>query len=124
MIVTDGQRRKAVVYRDALLSRITNQPYPPWSRSSGRTKRSSQILNPNLDIGTFQGRNWGGVIAGGARPLLHFILWLRARLKIEAQHILHLDKGHALSYPSYYKYTCAPLSKLPSYSLGTFNILY
>ena len=27
---------------------------------------------------------------------------------------LHLDKGHVLSHPSYYKYTCAPLSKLPS----------
>ena len=108
MIVTDGQRRKAVVYRDALLSRITNQPYPPWSRSSGRTKRSSQILNLNLNIGTFQGRNGGG-IAGGARPLLHFILWLRACLKIEAQHILH--KSHVLTLPSFYKYTCAPLSQ-------------
>ena len=35
---------------------------------------------------------------------------------IEAQHILHYDKGHD---PSYYKYTCVPLSKLPSCAPGT-----
>ena len=51
----------------------------------------------------------------GGRSLLHFTLWLRTCLKIAAQHILHLDKGHVLSHPSYYKYICAPSpSKLPS----------
>ena len=51
-----------------------------------------------------QGRNWGGA------PLLNFILLIRT----EDQHILHCGNGHVLSHPSYYKYTCAPLSKLPS----------
>ena len=34
-------------------------------------------------------QRWGGV-AGGVRPLLHFIRWLRTGLQIEAKHILHL----------------------------------
>ena len=56
-----------------------------------------------------QGRN-----LGGGCPLLNFILWLRTCLLIEAQHILHLDQGHVLSHPFHYKYTCAPLARLPS----------
>ena len=32
-------------------------------------------------------------------------------------------KGHALSHPSYYKYTCAPLSKFPSCAPVSKNVI-
>ena len=34
---------------------------------------------------------WGRNGAGGGRPLLNGILWLRTLSKIEAKHILHLE---------------------------------
>ena len=52
-------------------------------------------------------------VAGRARPLLYFTPWLRTCLQIEAQHILHLDLSHVLSYPSHYKYTAPPSRKNP-----------
>ena len=64
---------------------------------------------------SYQGRNLGEGGAGGARPLLNFVLWLL----IDEQHFLHYDKGHVLPQPSYCKYTCAPLSKLPICALTT-----
>ena len=65
------------------------------------------------DPNAVQGRNWEGGPRGTC-PLLHFTLCLRTCLQIEAQHIFNLNYGLVLYYPSYYKYTNAPLSKLPS----------
>ena len=68
----------------------------------------------DMDYGT-RGATGEGGGAGGARPLPEFhTLAVRKCLLIEAQHILHLDSGHALSHSSYHKYTFAPHSKLPS----------
>ena len=65
----------------------------------------SQLLTEGLVLAMAAGAQMGRA----RRSLLPFTLWLRTCLKIERQHILHV-----LSYPSYYKYACAPLSKLPS----------
>ena len=57
-----------------------------------------------------------GAATEGARPLLHFILWLRTCLLVEAQPILHLDQGissfllQIYLRPPFKKYPVAPLS--------------
>ena len=38
-------------------------------------------------------------------------------------HILHLDLGHVLSHPSYYKYTCPPSKNYPVATHGPFLMI-
>ena len=61
----------------------------------------------------FHGRNGGGG-ARGARSLLHFTKAKGMSLNRGATHFTLGLRPCIISHPSYYKYTCAPLSKLPS----------
>ena len=76
----------------------------PRHSSCHRTVRT-WIITGMLPAAQLGGGCWGRA----PPPLFHFSKGHASKLK-ELTHFTHV----LLSHPSYYKYTCAPLSKLPS----------